>query len=75
MIACVSGEAIDRPETRSTLEYASRFAPNLFPQPIYSRRARNIRNKPKINHDPNEGLMARIKRENIELMKEVSRVR
>eukprot|EP00658_Telonema_sp_P-2_P039534 TRINITY_DN28270_c0_g2_i2.p1 TRINITY_DN28270_c0_g2~~TRINITY_DN28270_c0_g2_i2.p1 ORF type:complete len:1120 (-),score=319.90 TRINITY_DN28270_c0_g2_i2:60-3419(-) len=61
MIACVSGEPQNRAETRSTLEYACR--------------ARNIRNKPKINHDPNEGLLARIKRENIELMKEMAELK
>lgn len=61
MIACVSPAESNYDETLNTLKYASR--------------ARNIKNKPKINTDPNTALINQLKQQIFELKEEIHRYR
>jgi len=57
MVACVSPETSDAAESRSTLEYACN--------------ARNIKNTPRVNRDPNEGIISALRRENTNQAKKI----
>lgn len=57
MIACVSPAEINFEETLNTLKYASR--------------ARNIKNKPIVNRDPNSAQIAQLRQQVYELQKEL----
>jgi len=57
MIACISPAEYNFDETLNTLKYASR--------------ARNIKNKPVINRDPNSALIASLWQNIYELQREV----
>lgn len=57
MVACVSPEDSDAVESRSTLEYACN--------------ARNIKNTPRVNRDPNEGIISSLRRENASQKKKI----
>lgn len=57
MIACVSPAEFNFDETLNTLKYASR--------------ARNIKNKPIVNRDPNSALIAQLRQQVYELQREV----
>ena len=61
MIACVSPAESNYDETLNTLKYASR--------------ARNIKNKPKINTDPNTALVNQMKQQIFELKEEILKYR
>lgn len=61
MIACVSPAESNFDETLNTLNYASR--------------ARKIKNKPKVNRDPNSALIAELRQNAYELQKELLRFR
>ena len=61
MIACVSPAESNYEETLNTLKYASR--------------ARNIKNKPKINTDPNTALVNQMKQQIFELKEELMKYR
>ena len=55
MIACVSPSSYNLEETMSTIKYASR--------------ARNIKNKPIVNRDPQSALVTQLRQEIIQLKK------
>ena len=61
MIACVSPVDINVEESLNTLRYASR--------------ARNIRNKPVVNRDPNAAQVAQLRQENALLRAEAAALR
>lgn len=61
MIACVSPADINVEESLNTLRYASR--------------ARNIRNKPVVNRDPNAAQVAQLRQENARLRAEAAALR
>jgi len=58
MIACVSPAEVNFEETLNTLKYASR--------------ARNIKNKPVVNRDPNSQLIAQLRQQVYELQRDLS---
>lgn len=61
MIACVSPSEINFEETLNTLKYASR--------------ARNIKNKPIVNRDPNSQQIAQLRQQVYELSREMASYR
>ena len=60
MIACVSPAESNFEETLNTLKYASR--------------ARNIKNKPVVNRDPNSAMIATLRQQVYDLQKEVRKL-
>ncbi len=61
MIACISPAEDNFEETLNTLKYASR--------------ARNIKNKPVVNRDPNSQMIAALRTQVYELERDVSEMR
>ena len=57
MIACISPAEFNYEETLNTLKYATR--------------ARNIKNKPVINRDPNSALIASLRQNVFELQRDI----